>query len=163
MKKNYFLFLLLLVFPLFMVSQVSISKITYANGDNKRLGAKPGELIKVSIETSEDVSGAFITIDGWGTTIGAEAMTLDSSQLLSYTYTVPEDTSQTDGYVEITFTIDSYSKTTLFPIADQRKPQGGGSSFNPYEVASVSNLSWVFDTGSPQSEIFFKQPKILIY
>ena len=144
-----------------MFSQVSISKITYANGDDKRLGAKPGELIKISIETSEDVSGALITIDGWGTTIAAEAMTLDSSQLLSYTYTVPEDTSQTDGHVEITFTIDSYSQTTLFPIADQRKPQGGGSSFNPYEVASVGNLSWVFDTGSPASQIFFKQTQDL--
>ena len=158
MKKNYSLLLLLFVFPFFMFSQVSISKITYANGDDKRLGAKPGELIKISIETSEDVSGALITVDGWGTTIAAEAMTLDSSQLLSYTYIVPEDTSQTDGHVEITFyyrflfTNNSFSQLQI-----KEKPQGGGSSFNPYKVASVGNLSWVFDTGSPASQIFFKQ------
>ena len=162
MKKNYLL-LLIVFFPLLIFSQVSISKVSFVVNDELRLGASEGEIVKFKIETSEAVTGGSISISGWGASIAAADMTTDTTQTLSYSYTVPEDISQTDGNIEIIFSLDSgaYTKTISFPIADTRKPSGGGSTYNPYEVSSVANLSWVFDSANPNNAVFFKQTKDL--
>ena len=48
-----------------------------------------------------------------------------------------------------------------FAVADDRQPEGQGNSFRPYEITSVANLSWVFDSHPSNIGANFEQTQDL--
>ncbi|MDB9954415.1 hypothetical protein OAD49_02515, partial [Flavobacteriaceae bacterium] len=156
--------LLLLLFPLFSFSQQEITKVIFNQGDELRLGAEPEELIRISVHTTEAIENANIIISnaGWGDGLELEPMTSESTTEFYYDYVIPADSSLTNGALNISFLVDALEIYNVkFAVADVRQPEGQGNSFRPYEITSVANLSWVFDSHPSNVGANFKQTQDL--
>ena len=83
--------LLLLLFPLLSFSQQEITKVSFNQGDELRLGAEPEELIRISVHTNEAIANASIIISsaGWGEGLESEPMTSESATEFYYDYVIP--------------------------------------------------------------------------
>ena len=156
--------LLLLLFPLLSFSQQEITKVTFNQGDELRLGAEPEELLRISVHTNEAITNASILISnaGWGEGLESEPMTSESATEFYYDYVIPEDSSLTNGALNISFIVDELDVYSVkFAVADVRQPEGQGNSFRPFEITSVANLSWVFDSHPSNVGANFKQTQDL--
>ena len=156
--------LLLLLFPLLSFSQQEITKVTFNQGDELRLGAEPEELLRISVHTNEAITNASILISnaGWGEGLESEPMTSESATEFYYDYFIPEDSSLTNGALNISFIVDELDVYSVkFAVADVRQPEGQGNSFRPFEITSVANLSWVFDSHPSNVGANFKQTQDL--
>ena len=156
--------LLLLLLPLLSFSQQEITKVTFNQGDELRLGAEPEELIRISVHTNEAIANANILISnaGWGDGLEPEPMTSESTTEFYYDYVIPADSSLTNGALNISFIVDELEVYNVkFAVADDRQPEGQGNSFRPYEITSVANLSWVFDSHPSNVGANFKQTQDL--
>ena len=156
--------LLLLLIPLLSFSQQEITKVTFYQGDELRLGAEPEELIRISVHTTEAISNARILISnaGWGDGLESEPMTSGSATEFYYDYVIPEDSSLDNGALNISFIVDELEVYNVkFAVADVRQPEGQGNTFRPYEIASVANLSWVFDSHPGNLGASFEQTQDL--
>jgi len=95
-------------------------------------------------------------------------MSLDSEndKKLYYNFSIPEDATQAEAKVTVSINASDVSnntsfKTSNFVVADVRQPIGQGSTFTPYEITSVANLSWVFDSHPSNVGANFKQTQDL--
>ena len=156
--------LLLLLLPLLSFSQQKITKVTFNQGDELRLGAEPEELIRISVHTTEAIANANILISnaGWGYGLESEPMSSESTTEFYYDYVIPADSSLTNGALNISFIVDELEVYNVkFAVADDRQPEGQGNSFRPYEITSVANLSWVFDSHPSNTGANFEQTQDL--
>ena len=156
--------LLLLLLPLLSFSQQEITKVTFNQGDELRLGAEPEELIRISVHSTEAIANANILISnaGWGNGLESEPMTSESTTEFYYDYVIPADSSLTNGALNISFIVDELEVYSVkFAVADDRQPEGQGNSFRPYEITSVANLSWVFDSHPSNIGANFEQTQDL--
>ena len=156
--------LLLLLLPLLSFSQQEITKVTFNQGDELRLGAEPEELIRISVHSTEAIANANILISnaGWGNGLESEPMTSESTTEFYYDYVIPADSSLTNGALNISFIVDELEVYNVkFAVADDRQPEGQGNSFRPYEITSVANLSWVFDSHPSNIGANFEQTQDL--
>mgnify|MGYP000929575979 CR=1 FL=1 len=156
--------LLLLLFPLLSFSQQQITKVTFNQDDELRLGAEPDELIRISVHTTESISNASLLISsaGWGDGLASQPMTSESDTEFYYDYVIPADSSLTNGALNISFSVDALETYSVkFAVADVRQPEGQGNSFRPYEINSIANLSWVFDSHPGHTSANFKQTQDL--
>ena len=122
--------LLLLLIPLLSFSQQEITKVTFYQGDELRLGAEPEELIRISVHTTEAISNARILISnaGWGDGLESEPMTSGSATEFYYDYVIPEDSSLDNGALNISFIVDELEVYNVkFAVADVRQPEGQGN------------------------------------
>ena len=145
-----------------------IESIRFYNGTQMRLGGKTGENIRIEVLLSESAGESnTIGLTGWGPDVTAD-MSLDSEndKKLYYNFSIPEDATQTEAKVTVSINASDVSNNLStgvgnFVVADVRQPEGQGNEFNPYEVSSVANLSWVFDSHPSNIGANFEQTQDL--